>query len=298
MHRLASLCTILALAAAPAFSQSFPEIDALREAFLAKNVETVLAHLPSSLNEALSQLPAPDRVEIEQQFLIAERLKREGVQITLPDGGAVLAVVEPKQGEAAEAKQIVLDKRISDGYESVLWLSVRDQQEEGSRQALQISLRFEDGAWRVYELRLAGSGEAIDLDGAKFIEKLHPSRVGANEASAIGTLRTYNTANVTYAATYPDIGYPPNLNVLGTEGTEETTSDHSGLVDTTLSSPPYEKAGYRFTYERTGALNYTIVGRPLEYGVSGRRAFFTDQTGVVRFTEEDRLPTGNDPPLQ
>ena len=43
------------------------------------------------------------------------------------------------------------------------------------------------------------------------IPNLLRSRMAANEASAVGSLRTINTACVTYSTTYPNVGYPDGL---------------------------------------------------------------------------------------
>ena len=46
------------------------------------------------------------------------------------------------------------------------------------------------------------------------IPNLLRSRMAANEASAVGSLRTLNTAAVTYSSTYPSVGYPGTLGAL------------------------------------------------------------------------------------
>jgi hypothetical protein len=58
---------------------------------------------------------------------------------------------------------------------------------------------------------------------------------GGNEASAVGTLRTFNTAMVTYATECPKIGYPKDLRSLaadpvtpGTSGVRHFFPDESG----------------------------------------------------------------------
>ena len=47
------------------------------------------------------------------------------------------------------------------------------------------------------------------------IPNLLRSRMAANEASAVGSLRTINTSAVTYSSTYPANGYPASLTVMG-----------------------------------------------------------------------------------
>src|SRR6266851_5315564 len=46
------------------------------------------------------------------------------------------------------------------------------------------------------------------------IPNLLRSRMAANEASAVGSIRTINTASVTYSTTYPAQGYPVSLTQL------------------------------------------------------------------------------------
>src|SRR2546428_13753428 len=48
------------------------------------------------------------------------------------------------------------------------------------------------------------------------IPNLLRARIAANEASAVGSLRTINTAEVTYSTTYPTVGYAATLALLGT----------------------------------------------------------------------------------
>ena len=68
--------------------------------------------------------------------------------------------------------------------------------------------------------------------------------------SPVGSLRTINTAEITYASTYPKIGFSPSLAVLGCGPDNicysQTTEEHAGLVDPNLASGV--KSGYRFTY--------------------------------------------------
>src|SRR5205823_14193378 len=47
------------------------------------------------------------------------------------------------------------------------------------------------------------------------IPNLLRARIAANEASAVSSLRTINTAQVTYTTTYPNIGNASTLAILG-----------------------------------------------------------------------------------
>jgi FlaG/FlaF family flagellin (archaellin) len=59
------------------------------------------------------------------------------------------------------------------------------------------------------------------------------------------------------------------------------------------------KAGYEFSLS-TGAdgTTFTITARPQQYGQTETRSFFASQTGVVRYTDENRSAGPDDTPLQ
>src|ERR1700716_2746552 len=61
------------------------------------------------------------------------------------------------------------------------------------------------------------------------IPNLLRSRMAANEASAVGSLRTIDTAEMTYSTTYPSIGYA-NLSSLG--GAAPTCATATGATST------------------------------------------------------------------
>src|SRR5216684_3972087 len=89
------------------------------------------------------------------------------------------------------------------------------------------------------------------------IPNLLRSRMAANEASAVGSLRTLNTAAVTYSSTYPSVGYPGALSELAPAS--PATSAAADLVDSVLAGGT--KSGYAFTWAPgtgTPSNGYTI----------------------------------------
>src|ERR1700739_1791702 len=77
------------------------------------------------------------------------------------------------------------------------------------------------------------------------IPNLLRSKMAANEASAVGSMRTLNTAAVTYTVSYG--GYPPSLASLGPIAAGGTASSGlADLVDSVLAGGT--KSGYSFTY--------------------------------------------------
>ena len=117
------------------------------------------------------------------------------------------------------------------------------------------------------------------------IPNLLRSRIAANQASAVGSLRTLNTAEITYASTY-NAGYSPDMPSLGpTAGTATPTASLAGLVDSVLAAGV--KSGYSFTYTPGSAVNgridtYSLNANPITVGTTGTNFYFTDHSGVIR----------------
>jgi type IV pilus assembly protein PilA len=131
------------------------------------------------------------------------------------------------------------------------------------------------------------------------IPNLLRSKMAANEASAVASLRTYNTSIVAYETTY---GTAPttNLSELGPSTTPSSTA--ADLVDNLLGIAAPVKSGYAFTYTPGAAsasgtiAAYTIIAVPLSSG-TGQRQFFTDETAVIRQTTDGSTPTATSAPI-
>ena len=118
------------------------------------------------------------------------------------------------------------------------------------------------------------------------IPNLVRSKIAANQASAIESLRVLGTSEVTYAATY-GTGYSSTLAVLGPVPSGAlATSSAAGLVDDLLASG--FKSGYQFTYtptllDTTGRYNgYIILANPQIVGTSGDNFYYEDETHLIR----------------
>ena len=125
------------------------------------------------------------------------------------------------------------------------------------------------------------------------IPNLIRSKMAANEASAVASIRTINTSEVVYSSTYNVANvFSADLPSLG-EGTTAgqctatfiPTSSAACLIDPALqkaTAATTPKSGYYFTYA-TAAGTYSIKGDPSALNSTGVRSFFSDQTVVIRW---------------
>jgi len=128
------------------------------------------------------------------------------------------------------------------------------------------------------------------------IPSLLRARMAANEASAVSSLRTINSAEITYQSTYPTNGYADLLslgNTLGTACPNPPTSAQACLIDSALANNGQPagsgKSGYSFAATPSGAANarYLATAVPQLIGASGQRSFCSNSDAVVR-----QQPTG------
>jgi len=140
------------------------------------------------------------------------------------------------------------------------------------------------------------------------IPNLLRSRIAANEASATASLRTLNTAEVTYASTY-NSGFTSVLGQLASPGAgNQPTWSAADLVDPILSgyqatggytSTTFTKNGYLFSFSTTGTYpqiaTYSVNADPMARGSSGQRSFYTDQSAVVRANATAQATNTDDP---
>jgi type IV pilus assembly protein PilA len=127
------------------------------------------------------------------------------------------------------------------------------------------------------------------------IPNLLRSRMAANEASAVGSIRTMNTAAISFYSTYGD-GFPPNLSSIGTATPAAVVScQNAQLVDSVLTAGT--KSGYSFkllpgtnpvTTTPSGCTTgnsdgYSVIATPTTVGTTGQRSFCSDGSGVIRY---------------
>jgi len=110
------------------------------------------------------------------------------------------------------------------------------------------------------------------------IPNLLRSKMAANQASAVASLRTLNTSAVLFETNYNL--YPTALSNMATPGSGTAVSSTAAdLIDAVLATGT--KSGYKFTWAGGGTTGaYTINADPV--GSGGQIHYFTDQSLVIR----------------
>lgn len=110
---------------------------------------------------------------------------------------------------------------------------------------------------------------------------------GSNETSAAASIRTIHTAQVSYAAAFPAHGFTCALSDLGGMGGGGGADEHHALLlEPRLSNG--RKGGYIFKLSNcngTPATTYSVTAVPADVN-AGARAFCSDQSGVIRYSQD------------
>jgi type IV pilus assembly protein PilA len=117
------------------------------------------------------------------------------------------------------------------------------------------------------------------------IPNLLRARIAANESSAVASIRTINTAEISYNSAFPTVGYAVNLANLGGTSCTPPTSSSGCLIDTQLASGT--KSGYSFSAVGSGgppAGSYQVVATPIAPNQTGVRYFCSFADAVVRYS--------------
>ena len=122
------------------------------------------------------------------------------------------------------------------------------------------------------------------------IPNLLRSKIAANESSAVGSVRTIGTAEVTYSSSW-GTGFSVDLASLGGAAPCTTAKATAAcLIDPLLSTGAFTKSGYVFNAagtkpDATGTVlnGFEVNATPTTFQTTGVRAFCDDQTGVLKF---------------
>ncbi|HKH98682.1 MAG TPA: prepilin-type N-terminal cleavage/methylation domain-containing protein [Candidatus Sulfotelmatobacter sp.] len=130
------------------------------------------------------------------------------------------------------------------------------------------------------------------------IPNLLRARISANESSAAASIRTINTAEVSYQSFYPAVGFPAAIATLGGASPCTPGVATGCLIDNQLTGG--NKSGYTFTAAGLLPVNgantqYVANGVPQTLNTTGVKGFCSTEDNAVRFISPAGAAEAHDP---
>jgi hypothetical protein len=307
------ILNILLFTALSANAQPAPQTarQALLEMFFSKTPGTFEKHLPQATRAALRSAGTTSSSSLLSGFsAFTDQLTARGQQLQTFEAGPTLLLIEDSLTHTKFEITVVRDDLRGDEDEiDLAFHGSKDgeTQTAGAKFGLTFTMKQEAGAWRLNEVSVT---VGVSLTDPEFLEtlttRLRPgiseapaggpstlatttALIAANESMAVAAVRTLNTAEITYAATFPGQGFTCTLSDLGgMGGGSGATEHHAMLVDPRLASG--KKNGYVYALsacEGNPASRYSITATPAN-PASGTRAFCSDESAVIRFSPDGK----------
>jgi len=124
----------------------------------------------------------------------------------------------------------------------------------------------------------------IGIVAAIAIPYLSQTTITARESTAITTVRGLVTSQMNYSLTKGFGNFAPDL----------ATLQASGYIDNELGSGTRD--GYLYSLSGS-SITFTVQARPMTYGSTGNRSFFSDESAVIRYNTADAPADTSSPPL-
>ncbi|MGH9512584.1 MAG: prepilin-type N-terminal cleavage/methylation domain-containing protein [Terriglobales bacterium] len=116
------------------------------------------------------------------------------------------------------------------------------------------------------------------------IPNLLRARMAANESAAVGSVRTINTAQVSYITAYPATGYGVALSNLAGASPCTASLTTACLIDNNLATATAApgKSGYKYNMTGT-ASTYFVAAVPVTLNRTGTKSFCSVNDAVIRY---------------
>lgn len=290
--------------------------QALLEMFLGKSSGTFVKHLPAATLATLAESGA--MANLNQFGLIGGQLEHQQKNFQTFETGSVLLTAE--NPTTLTKMEVIVENDTLRGDQDDIELSFQSYKNGTAQRTpfmpqMTFSMKQELGVWKLNEISVTIHLPLADPDFLRTISaamKAQAARaasatgveatpqVAGNETAVVSALRTIVTAETTYAATYRTVGYTCMLTDLDGFGGGERNEHQAMLINAGLAGG--KRYGYVFALSQctgTPASSFYLTATP--NGSSfGRRAYCTDQTGVVRYSADGNTASceKNGTPLQ
>jgi hypothetical protein len=315
MRRVVCVLAVTAIwgAAVSAQEASTPQTarQALLEMFFSKTSGTFAKHLPAVTLAALEKSGA--LANLQQYSLLASQLQTQGTNFqTFETGSVLLSGVDPKTGQKVE---ITVENDALRDERDDIELSFQTYKNGQAQRTpfmprMTFTMKQEARVWKLNEISVTIRLPLADPDLLKAMTEGMKARENASvsvtpvsvtpqtqtsmssagsDAQVLAAIRTILTAEITYATSYPRVGFSCTLSDLDGFGGGEPNEHQAMLINSGLASG--KKYGFVFTLSSCGgapATSFHLSAAP-NANTFGRKAFCADQSGTIRSSDDGNL---------
>jgi len=115
------------------------------------------------------------------------------------------------------------------------------------------------------------------------IPNLLRARMAANESAAASSIRTLNTAQISYLTAYPTVGFGVAMSNLGGASPCTASSTTACLIDNNLAAATAAPGKSGYIYKNTGtAATYVVSAVPTTLNSTGTKSYCSVEDAVIR----------------
>jgi len=307
--------------------------QALLEMFFSKTPGTFVKHLPATTRAALDKAGVLNNFQQYSQMMSQMQTQGQDLQ-TFETGSILLSFDNRKTGDKAE---ITVENDALRGDEDDIELSFAVYKNGQSQRTpfmpqMTFAMKQEAQVWKLNEISITIHLPLADKDFLKALtDKVAATQTAltqagisqpisspsngtvtitphaeviaqpggpGSDAAVIAAMRTIVTAQITYARTYPTVGYTCTLSSLDGFGGGEPNQNQAMLINSGLASG--KRFGYIFTLSECGGMpanTFHLTAAP-NSTTYGRKSFCADQSGIVRSSEDPAACLASGTPVQ
>lgn len=313
MRRIFNTAIVLILCAGGMQAQPAPQTarQALIEMFFSKTPGTLVKHLPAATVAALEKSGA--LANLQQYSAMMNQMQTQGRTVQTYETGSVL--LSSEDSKTGQKMEIIVENDSLQGDQDDIEVSFQGLK-DGQAQPipfkfrLTFSMKQEAQVWKLNEmavtvrvpltdpLLLKAITEKAKQPTATFTPQSQPGAQAGDDSMVLQAMRSILTAEVTYAATYPNVGFTCTLSDLDGFGGGQPNEHQAMLIHSGLASG--KRYGYVFSLSGCGTSPATSFHLTAVPGANtfGRKAYCADQSAVIRSSNDGASCMASGSPVQ
>ena len=260
--------------------------EALIEMFFGDKPDAFEKHLPAAMHEFLKS--SHDGLSAKDLLIAVSEIRQASREVETFDEGAVLLHSHDPRMERSILVSVESESDRGDEYEIRLGISLYGNGRQlplPFEATLICVMKMDSDVWRLDDILLSLHLPVGDPDFlATLGQHIDTSKLAEQEGTALRGLRSIATAEVSYAAAFPNVGFACSLPDLGGSGNTEPNPRSAMLI-----GGGFDKSAEGYTFSITDcsghpAEHFQILAEP-QKTQGAQRAFCLDESGKIRYSE-------------